>query len=223
VPFSRKRRCLIATWYARLRRRGDIEGFVRRVGHRYTLATLERLAQSGEIYARRGAVLAIGHIGTYRSNSVLGVSLVDHDRGVRVLADEAIRKLWGRIGSPEQQQLLRAVADLNRSGLPDEAIEESSRLIGELPWCAEAWHQRGLARYEMGHFELALGDFQQALAINAFHFAAAEAVGLSLLQLGRPQAALESLRRAVRLNPGLEKARCHIARLQRLLGEQASE
>jgi predicted O-methyltransferase YrrM len=63
--------------------------------------------------ARRAAILALGALGDYTSNTAMGRALQDADRGVRILADNAIRQ--GRIveaGVSADIDGIRAMHDL---------------------------------------------------------------------------------------------------------------
>ncbi|MFV2068067.1 MAG: hypothetical protein ACC645_13925, partial [Pirellulales bacterium] len=111
--------------------------FVSGVRESYSTATLERLAVSGRRMARRAAVLVLGQVAEYGSNAVVGRALVDHDRGVRMLADTSIRKIWCRVGSPAQRRTLRSVIRLNQSKRHADAIRKATQLLHESPWFAE--------------------------------------------------------------------------------------
>ena len=80
-------RPLLVYHYERYQIDQNIGAYIRSVANSYTTGGLERLATSGERAARRGAVLALGRLADYRSNTTLGHSLVDQDRGVRILAE----------------------------------------------------------------------------------------------------------------------------------------
>ena len=54
--------------------------FILRVSQHYTLDTLQRIAVVGSRISRRAAVLAVGFLGDFRSNPVLGDALSDSDR-----------------------------------------------------------------------------------------------------------------------------------------------
>lgn len=195
----------------------DSASWVLRVSERYSVATLERLTMHGSRRARRGAVFALGFLGNYQSNAILGRALVDRDRGVRVAADTSIRKVWHRVGTAEQQQSLRTICQLNDCKHWGEAIRKSTHLIQASPWIAEAWYQRGHGYCQLSDLDGAIRDFQQALEINPYHFAAAAGIGQCHLQQGNPVTALHALRRALRLNPGLEEIRAQIIQIQRAL------
>src|SRR5438094_883189 len=110
--------------------------FVKRVARRYSNPTLERLVSVGDHITRRAAVLALSLVDDYSSNAVLGRALVDRDRGVRTIAECGIRELWTRIGSGEQQETLREIAELNDRRLHTEAARLATALIHSSPWIA---------------------------------------------------------------------------------------
>ena len=195
--------------------------FVDRVGKHYTIGTLERLAAWPAVQVRRAAVFALGLMGDYESNAVLGRALSDTDRGVRLAAENGIRSLWCRFGSQGQRQLLQIIIQLNTSGQFKEAIRCASVLIEEVPRFAEAWNQRAIACYSLGLYRQAIADCRQALELNPYHFGAAAGMGQSYVQLGDYNQALECFRRALRLNPNLEGVRANIQHLQRTLGEKS--
>lgn len=195
----------------------DSSSFIHSVAERYTVATLERLALGGGRITRRAAVLALGYVGQYESNAVLGRGLHDDDRGVRILAENGIRELWCRIGTESQRQALSIIVRLNASQQYDLAILRASELIEQAPWFAEAWNQRAIGHYQLGRYEMSANDCHQALEINPYHFGAAVGMAHCYLELNDAFAALESLRRAVKLNPSMEDVRAQIEYLERQL------
>lgn len=198
----------------------DSATFVKDVAGRYSVATLQRLCEQGERAARRASVLALGFLADYGSNAVLGRALVDRDRGVRNLADNAIRNVWIRVGTAAQREKLQHVMQLNSAKQYYEAIRQATKLIHESPWFAEAWNQRALAHFNCGEFDESIRDCHQTLEINPYHFPAATGLGKCYLQLNNRSAALEAFRRAQRLNPGLDDVRAHVVFLQRALKEE---
>ncbi|MBN1853819.1 MAG: tetratricopeptide repeat protein, partial [Pirellulales bacterium] len=161
APLSRH--SILVDYYQRFLGDQDTATFIRSVVRRYTAATLERMITCSDRFGRRAAVLALGYIGEYESNTALGKALVDGDRGVRTLAESAIRNVWGRIGSSEQRRCLREVSRHNQSKQHEKAIELATQLIHESPWIAEAWCQRGTAYFHLGQYDAAIRDCHQAL------------------------------------------------------------
>nr|WP_261361843.1 tetratricopeptide repeat protein [Aeoliella straminimaris] len=104
---------------------------------------------------------------------------------------------------------------LNQTKEYQRAIDQANELIHESPWIAEAWCQRGTAHYHLGQYDAAIRDSHQALEINPYHFTAAAGMGQCYLLLDNPVSALESFRRALRLNPSMEEVRAQVIQLQR--------
>ncbi len=195
----------------------DTAAYIHRTLARYTVATLSRLAAFGDRMVRRGAVLAIGYVADYEWNSVLGRALNDRDRGVRLLAENGIRMLWGRVGTAAQRQQLANLISLNDSQQPIAALRHATMLTREAPWLAEAWNQKAIAHFALGRYEESIRDCRQALEINPYHFAAAAGIAQCYLKLADQSAALEAFKRALSLNPELEGVRAQIQHIERSL------
>jgi tetratricopeptide (TPR) repeat protein len=193
----------------------DTAAFVHRASQRYTVATLSRLAAVGDRLVRRSAVFALGFLADYESNAVLGRALSDNDRGVRLMAETAIRSVWCRIGTAAQRQHLAGLVLLNRSHEFAVALRDATALIREAPWLAEVWNQRAIAQFGLGHYDQSIHDCRQALEINPYHFGAAAGMGQCYLRLGDQSAALQSFRRALGLNPELDGIRANVQYLER--------
>ncbi len=219
VSDNNRRNPILDGMYQRYLDKEDSAAFIRAVSHWYTVPTLERLAESGHPEARRAAVLALGFLADYESNAFVGRALCDEDRTVRLLAENAIRQIWCRAGSEDQRQKLGLITRLSASQQYSDAIRTATEMLAETPWFAEVWNQRGMANYHLKQFAEAIGDCHQALELNPYHFPAATAMGQCYLELGDRAAALESLRRSLKLNPGLEGVRAQIAYLQRQMEE----
>ena len=191
--------------------------FIKAVSQSYLLCTLERLAIGGSHVSRRAAVMAIGFLGDFNQNGVLGQALHDCDRGVRLLADNGIRGLWRRQGNVRQRQELARICRMNQAEEYSRSVRAATDLIEEAPWFAEVWNQRGIGYFALRRFEDAANDCHQTLELNAYHFGAAVGMAHCYLELDEPLAALENFRRALRLNPDLEDVRLHVDHLQRTL------
>ncbi|MGI9326236.1 MAG: hypothetical protein ACR2PZ_13525 [Pseudomonadales bacterium] len=194
-----------------------ISAYVRSVSNSYTVGSLERLVTTGDRSARRGAVLALSRMADYRSNATLGRLLSDSDRGVRTLAENGIRRLWLRIGTPSQQRHLVAINEHLEDKEYDRAAQLSTALVEDAPWISQGWYFRGKAFFQLEQYDAAVQDCHQALEINAYHFLAASVMGQAYQLQENPVAALESFRRALRLNPSMEEVRAQVIHLQRTL------
>jgi tetratricopeptide (TPR) repeat protein len=197
----------------------DSARFISDVGHRFTIHTLERLAESGDRTTRRAATLALGFMADYRSNEVLGRRMNDDDRSVRMLAENGIRDLWLRDGNAELRARLQCVIRLVRARQYIAAAREASVLIEQAPWFAETWNQRAVAYYYLGRFMDAVSDCRQTLELNPYHYAAAVGMAHCHLELDDARSALDCFRRALKLNPDLEDVRTRISFLKQAFEE----
>jgi tetratricopeptide (TPR) repeat protein len=197
--------------------RQDTAIFVNKVSEWYGSSTLERLVLHPRREIRRAAVLALGFVGQYEANHVLGLALQDDDRTVRTLAENSIRCIWTRAGSEEDRWELNAIMKLNAARQYEKVLRRATQLIQRAPAVAEAWNQRAFAHHALGRFAESIRDCHEALEINPYHFIAAVGMGRAYLELGNPVSALESFRRALRLNPDLEGVRAQVNRLERML------
>ncbi len=209
------RQPLIGELYRQYQVDQDAEAFAGHIKERYTLGTLERLVAHEQALVRRAAAFAVGLIGDYRSNAVLGKALHDDDQGVRVLAESGIRVLWCRSGNAHQRHELGQIIRLNSAHRYEDAIRRATRLLGDSPWIAEVWNQRAIAQFCRGHYEESIRDCAQALEVNPYHFGAASGMGQCYFRQGDRSAALESFRRALELNPNLDSVRAQIDFLER--------
>jgi tetratricopeptide (TPR) repeat protein len=216
-PVNSDRLPLLAQLYHAYLEDENSARFVSAIARHYLPSTLERLAVGGDYVLRRAATMAIGFLGDYSQNAVLGRALTDRDRGVRMLADNGIRALWRRDGNVHHRQQLGRICRLNHSTHYHQAVHEATVLIEEAPWFAEAWNQRGIGYFAQQRFEDAANDCHQTLELNPYHFGAAVGMAHCYLELDEPVAALENFRRAVRLNPDLEDVRLQIDYLQRTI------
>jgi tetratricopeptide (TPR) repeat protein len=204
--------------YQRYLNHEESASFISAVAASYTIGTLERLAEFGQRTSRRAATMALGFLGDYRSNDVMGRRLSDEDRGVRMLAENSIRELWYRDGNTTQRRTLQVIIRLNNTEQSAAAATRlASELIDEAPFFAEAWNQRAIAHFQRGRFDDSANDCCQTLELNPYQFAAAVGMGQCYLEMNEPQPALDCFRRALKLNPCLEDVRAQVTYLERAL------
>jgi tetratricopeptide (TPR) repeat protein len=181
----------------------DIEAFRGHVSARYNEGTLGRiLSGSSDVAARRAAVLSLGIVGSFEhSNTVLGKALGDDDPVVRSMAEDALWAVWFRADTPEHNQMLSQVQlAISRDQL-EQAEVLVTRLIAQAPNFAEAFNQRAIIFFLQGRFAESMQDCQQVLSRNPYHFGAISGMAQSQVRLNRPQDALKSLRRALKIQP----------------------
>ncbi len=181
----------------------DLDSFRSRVSARYNEGTLGRiLSDSNDVAARRAAVLSLGIVGSFaHSNTVLGRALSDDDPIVRGMAEDALWAIWFRADTFEHNQTLSQVAlAISRDQL-DHAEILVTRLIATAPNFAEAYNQRAIIYFLQGRFAESIQDCERVLARNPYHFGAISGMAQSQVQLRRPQDALKSLKRGLKIQP----------------------
>ena len=111
-------------------------------------------------------------------------------------------------GAPDltDAQLALGVA-LHQQGKMDDAIREYEAVAAANPASSAAFYDLGLAHAAAGRFDRALDAYTKAVALDPKSADAEFNLGYLLAHnLGRPQDAVAHFRRAVELNPKMEKA-----------------
>ncbi|MGI9517030.1 MAG: tetratricopeptide repeat protein [Pirellulaceae bacterium] len=211
------KRPLLDEFYQRFLQTENSADFIFEVAQHYTAGSLTLLADAGQRVTRRAAILALGFVGDFSVNPVLGQALTDDDRGVRLLADHGIRQLWFRVGKPNLEVGLRKIVRLNRQHRFACAIDMASDLVDIDDCVAEAWNQRAIACYNLEDYVQAIADCRQALELNPWHFLAALGSANCHLELGNVYEALNDFRLSLEINPDLEMVRSQIDQLQRIV------
>ena len=204
-------------FYQRFLNEESSADFIQAVSTKYNLASLERLATAGGRMTRRAAILAIGFLGEFSNNEVMGRALSDDDRAVRMLADHGIRELWQRQGTAGQQESLKQIFRLVDQSRMEDAIAAATQLIEVNPEFSEAYSQRAIAFCALGDYEAALVDCREALQFNRFHFPAAIGLAHCCMQIDEASGALAGYRLALNINPDLDSVRRQVSRLERML------
>ena len=204
-------------FYQRFLNEESSADFIQAVSIKYNLASLERLATAGGRMTRRAAILAIGFLGDFSNNEVMGRALNDSDRAVRMLADHGIRELWQRQGTTGQQESLRGIFRLMDQSRMEDAITAATQLIEVNPEFSEAYSQRAIAFCALGDYEAALVDCREALQFNRYHFPAAIGLAHCCMQIDEASGALAGYRLALNINPDLDSVRRQVSRLERML------
>jgi tetratricopeptide (TPR) repeat protein len=194
----------------------DLDSFRTRVSSRYNEGTLGRiLSASNDVAARRAAVLSLGIVGSFEhSNTVLGRALSDDDPAVRSMAEDALWAIWFRADTSDHNQILSHVALAIRRDQLEQAEVLVTRLIASAPTFAEAYNQRAIIYFLQGRFAESVQDCQQVLSRNPYHFGALSGMAQSQIRLNRPQDALKSLRRALKIQPHHATLRESIAEIE---------
>jgi tetratricopeptide (TPR) repeat protein len=203
-----------ADW--RRRYQSAVELFRHQVRTRYAEGTLLRLLNSGDLRARRAALVALEFCGTLVGNLTVAARLHDDDVEVRRLADNALWSIWFRADNEENNKELRRLSRLRSR---EQALIGLNRLIDKAPQFAEAYNQRAILYFRLKQYERSITDCERTLALNPCHFGAQAGMAQCFLNLRKHRAALKAFRHALRLNPSLEGVADTIRALENALGE----
>jgi tetratricopeptide (TPR) repeat protein len=209
------RQPVLLRFYVRFLDDQDSASFIAATSTSYNCSTLERMAISDNIHQRRAATLALGFIGDYNCNATLGRALSDDDRGVRMIAEDGILRVWLRDGNPAEQSSLRKLTHCNNSQQYRQALILSDKLLSLSPQLAEAHHQQAIAYFHLAACRESLRSASQAAELNRYHFLAVAIMGECYARSGETAVALECFQRALWLNPNREDFRVHVIRLKR--------
>jgi tetratricopeptide (TPR) repeat protein len=214
-------RAALVQEYRELVATGDEAAFHRRVMGRFQETTLERLLKSGDPAERRAAVAALGVVGSSdAANAALGRCLGDSDAVTRALAEGSLWSLWFRRGSAAQNEKLVEIRLRLAERDAEAALRLATRLIADAPGFAEAYNQRAIALFSLGRFAESAIDCEETIKRNPVHFGALGGLAQCQIQMGNPEAAMQTLRRIQSLRPFNTEIREAIGALERMNGDR---
>jgi tetratricopeptide (TPR) repeat protein len=100
--------------------------------------------------------------------------------------------------------MLRAKAAMELQQM-DVALKLLDAIVKLRPDWTEAWNRRATLYYLQNDYARSLADIQQVLAREPRHFGALAGLGMIMQDLGDDKHALEAFRKALAINPHLEK------------------
>ncbi len=136
---------------------------------------------------------------------------------VRAIAIDSLWSLWfhaaGRNAFRRAQSADRAVQQQKFS----DALDILNQTTAEYPRFAEGWNRRAILFWDMGQYEQFIADCKRVVVLNPNHVGAWQGMGLCQLQLGEVEAAIRSLRAALKINPYDRGLRETLRRCEELL------
>jgi tetratricopeptide (TPR) repeat protein len=121
------------------------------------------------------------------------------------LVEGRIWALWFASGSDTTDLLMSRVKtamDNKDNALAIKLLDAVTRLK---PDYVEGWNRRATLRFAEKDYGGALADIQQVLGREPRHFGALSGLGVIMQELGEDKLALEAFRRALAVNPNLQK------------------
>jgi tetratricopeptide (TPR) repeat protein len=155
---------------------------------------------------RREAASRLGDVGTMEDMKLLVRTLRDPDAETRERAERAMWEIWARSGDADVDKLYQTgIAQMNAGELRD-AIATFGKVIERKPEFAEGWNKRATLYYLLGDLRRSLADCDETIKRNPYHFGALSGYVLIYVQLEYYDRALEYSRRALEINPNLDRA-----------------
>ena len=121
------------------------------------------------------------------------------------LVESRIWALWMASGSDTADLLMSRVKEAAQEKDTDLAIRLLDAIIELKPDYVEAWNRRATMYFSKKDYGRALADIAQTLAREPRHFGALTGLGMILEEMGEDKRALEVFRRALEIDPHLEK------------------
>jgi tetratricopeptide (TPR) repeat protein len=121
------------------------------------------------------------------------------------LVENRIWALWLASGSDTANLLMSRVKTAIEANDLDLAIQLLDAIVKVKPDYVEAWNRRATIHYMRKEFAEALLDIRQVLRLEPRHFGALSGLGMILQEFGDEKNALVVFRRALEINPHLQK------------------
>jgi tetratricopeptide (TPR) repeat protein len=121
------------------------------------------------------------------------------------LVESQIWALWLTSGGDTANLLMGRVKSAIDSKDLDLALQLLDAIIKIKPEYVEAWNRRATVHYMRKEFGAALLDIQQVLTREPRHFGALSGLGMILEEFGDEKHALVVFRRALEINPHMQK------------------
>ena len=121
------------------------------------------------------------------------------------LVEGRIWALWLASGSDTADLLMSRVKTAMDNKDNALAIKLLDAVVALKPDYVEAWNRRATLHFAKKDYGSALADIRQVLAREPRHFGALTGLGVIMQELGDDKLALEAFRRALAVNPHLQK------------------
>jgi tetratricopeptide (TPR) repeat protein len=113
--------------------------------------------------------------------------------------------IWLQTPSDTAALLMTRVKTAIDGQQPDVALKLLDAIVKLRPDYVEAWNRRATIYYMKNDYGRALADLEEVLAREPRHFGALAGVGMIMQELGDDRRALDAFRKALAINPHLEK------------------
>jgi tetratricopeptide (TPR) repeat protein len=101
------------------------------------------------------------------------------------------------------------------------ALDILDQVVLLRPTFAEAWNKRATVHFLMDDYSSSISDIRQTLAMEPRHFGALSGLGVILQAMDRKDEAIRAFKRALEVNPQLEKVRESLEKLEKEVAGRA--
>ena len=113
--------------------------------------------------------------------------------------------LWTQTSSDTTMLLMTRAKNAIEKKQPDVALKLLDKVVKLRPDYVEGWNRRATIYYLQNEYAKSLGDIREVLAREPRHFGALAGLGMIMQELGDDKRALDAFRKALEINPHLEK------------------
>jgi tetratricopeptide (TPR) repeat protein len=113
--------------------------------------------------------------------------------------------LWTQTSSDTTMLLMTRAKTAIEKKQPDVALKLLDKVVKLRPDYVEGWNRRATIYYLQNDYAKSLSDIREVLAREPRHFGALAGLGMIMQELGDDKRALDAFRKALEINPYLEK------------------
>ena len=113
--------------------------------------------------------------------------------------------LWTQTSSDTTMLLMLRAKTAIEKKQPDVALKLLDKVVKLKPDYVEGWNRRATIYYLQNDYAKSMSDIREVLAREPRHFGALAGLGMIMQELGDDKRALDAFRKALEINPYLEK------------------
>lgn len=121
--------------------------------------------------------------------------------------ESRILTLWSQTSSDTISLLMQRVKTATDAKQSDVALKLLDAVLKLRPEYIEGWSRRATLHYMRNDYQRSLEDIEQVLIREPRHFGALAGLGVIMQELGDDKRALDAFRKALAVNPHLERVR----------------
>jgi Flp pilus assembly protein TadD len=147
-------------------------------------------------------------VGGNRTRSLeflFGALKVAPDDAAARYVEARIWSIWTRTSSDTAQLLMGRAKTAVDAKNYETALQLLNKVTLLRPDYVEGWNRRATIYFLQNNYTAALADIRQVLAREPRHFGALAGLGMILQEIGEERRALEAFRKALEINPRIER------------------